>query len=206
MWFELFAISGFLFGSTYSCLLESSTRLLSATDPVLATTRQLTILLFCCKFQWWRHSHGHMVRRSQIFRWGRRPEFWWIARLARRPLHSSVDPPMLVLQLQWVPRATTAELVPPSVVSLLHMYKALYVWLIYRREFDPEPCMVDCMSCWREFLIAADSAPAGSLLPKLDWILPVYTILESICVLNHLSLTFGARKIVILFCLRLVSS
>ena len=140
------------------------------------------------------------------FVWRRLPEFWRIAHLARRSLRSSVDPLMLVLQLQWVPRATTADLVPPSGVSLLHMYKALYVWLIYRREFDPEPCMVDCMSCWREFLIAADSAPAGSLLPKLDWILPVYTILESICVLNHLSLTFGARKIVILFCLRLVSS
>jgi hypothetical protein len=40
---------------------------------------------------------------------------------------SSVDPPMPVLQLQWVPRATTADLVPPSGVSLLQMYKALYV-------------------------------------------------------------------------------
>ena len=98
------------------------------------------------------------------FVWRRLPEFWRIAHLARRSLRSSVDPLMLVLQLQWVPRATTADLVPPSGVSLLHMYKALYVWLIYRREFDSEPCVLDCMSCWREFLIAADSASTGCRL------------------------------------------
>jgi len=206
MWFELFAISGFLFGSTYSCLLESSTRLLSATDPVLATTRQLTILLFCCKFQWWRHSHGHMVRRSQIFRWGRRPEFWWIARLARRPLHSSVDPPMLVLQLQWVPRATTADLVPPSGVSLLHMYKALYVWLIYRREFDSEPCVLDCMSCWREFLIAADSASTGCRLTPTPVGLDPASIYNSRINMFWIICRWLLGRVILFFFLRLVSS